>query len=384
MSAALVGRRVVIAHGEVPAGAPPQEVDTLVQADAVAQALASLGCKFSTMAVGPPLEDAAARCAALRPDVVFNLVEGVNGSNREAIRFVALLEQAGGVVTGPSAAGLLLTEDKLAAKRALRDHGLPTPAWVEWGALSDSPCRPDSVDMSDDLRAAARPFRPGRYIVKSVWEHGSHGLDETSVQRLSSRKACANALQARRIGMGGAWFAESYIEGRECCVGLLEGAQGPALLPVCELRFEGAGAGATRIVGEAAKWDEESAASRRVTRLWTFPPKDEAMVRRLRRLAVEAWRLLGLAGFARVDFRIDAVGEPWLIDINANPCLSPDSGFAAQLAKAGVPFHKAIEGIVLAALRRTASAGPAAGLSARMTRAPTLLQTEEERSCPLL
>jgi ribosomal protein S18 acetylase RimI-like enzyme len=71
----------------------------------------------------------------------------------------------------------------------------------------------------------------------------------------------------------------------------------------------------------------------------------------LRSLAVECWRLFGLRGFARVDFRVDVRGRPWILEINTNPCLSPDAGFAAALARANVPLERAVEWIIEDALR---------------------------------
>ena len=53
-----------------------------------------------------------------------------------------------------------------------------------------------------------------------------------------------------------------------------------------------------------------------------------------------------LHGYARVDFRVDGEGRPWILEVNANPCLSPDAGFAAALARADIPFHDAVARIL--------------------------------------
>jgi D-alanine-D-alanine ligase len=60
-------------------------------------------------------------------------------------------------------------------------------------------------------------------------------------------------------------------------------------------------------------------------------------------LARECWHGFGLRGYARVDFRVDQEGNPWILEINANPCLSPDAGFAAALERAGISFPQAVE-----------------------------------------
>lgn len=69
------------------------------------------------------------------------------------------------------------------------------------------------------------------------------------------------------------------------------------------------------------------------------------------RLALACWRLFRLRGWARVDFRVDADGHPFILEVNANPCLSPDAGYAAALERAGIPFADAVGRIVAAAHR---------------------------------
>src|SRR5690606_34390114 len=93
-------------------------------------------------------------------------------------------------------------------------------------------------------------------------------------------------------------------------------------------------------------WDEESFEFGNTPRRFDFPSGDQSLLRRLARLARQCWRLFGLRGYARVDFRVDRSGEPWILEINANPCLSPDAGFAAALAQAGIPFDSAVDRIL--------------------------------------
>ena len=56
--------------------------------------------------------------------------------------------------------------------------------------------------------------------------------------------------------------------------------------------------------------------------------------------------LFKLRGWARVDFRVDAAGEPWILEVNANPCISPDAGFAAALERASIPYEEGIRRIL--------------------------------------
>jgi D-alanine-D-alanine ligase len=79
---------------------------------------------------------------------------------------------------------------------------------------------------------------------------------------------------------------------------------------------------------------------------------EPAIAHRVGDIALACWRLFGLDGYARVDFRVDEHGDPWVLEVNANPCLSPDAGFAAALAEAGIEYRAAVAGLVDDALRR--------------------------------
>ena len=67
---------------------------------------------------------------------------------------------------------------------------------------------------------------------------------------------------------------------------------------------------------------------------------------RLGDLAHQCWMLFNLRGWARVDFRVDAAGEPWILEVSANPCISPDAGFAAALERASIPFEEGVRRIL--------------------------------------
>ena len=77
-----------------------------------------------------------------------------------------------------------------------------------------------------------------------------------------------------------------------------------------------------------------------------FDESDQILLKTLRAIAIRCWDHFGLSGYARVDFRVDLMGNPWVLEINANPCLSPDAGFAAALERAGIPYTDAIERII--------------------------------------
>jgi D-alanine-D-alanine ligase len=299
--------------------------DTLLEARAVAAALTTLGYDPRTIPVGLDLAALQRELSELDPYAVVNLVESIDGQGQLIAVVPALLEALSVPVTGCSAVALGLTSHKVLAKKLLVRAGVATPA-VFAGAGDDD----------------------GPWIVKSVFEHASLGIDDSSVVR--GARAVRHVLDARRAELGGSWFAERFVPGRELNVALIAANDGPRVLPVAEIRFEGFPAGKPAIVGYAAKWHADSFEYRNTVRVFGVEPK---LAARAAELARECWDLFALAGYARVDFRVDGGGAPCVLEINANPCLSPDAGFAAALAEAGIAYTDAIDWLIADACRRT-------------------------------
>ena len=320
--------RVLILHDRVTAADGPDGRDVLDQAAAVTGALTALGHTVDRLDCDLDLAALATELRQRQPELVFNLVESLGGSGRLIHLVPACLETLGVPYTGCRADALLLTSNKLLAKRWLQGAGLPVPAWVEPG--------------DDDL-----PAGTADWIVKSVWEHASIGLDANSLVRGRAGRTVRELLPERARRLGGVCFAEHYIEGRECNLALLAGPHGPELLPPAEIVFDNFPPGMPRILDYRAKWDEQSFACSHTRRSFDFPPADGPLLVRLEQLALACWRIFRLNGYARVDFRIDAAGAPWILEVNANPCLSTEAGFCAALERAGIPFGEAVRRIVV-------------------------------------
>ncbi|MBK8164918.1 MAG: D-alanine--D-alanine ligase [bacterium] len=328
--------RIVILHNRVSADAAPDEMDVLVQVEAVGEALISLGHAVEPWGCDLDLESLAFSLSGASPDLVFNLVEGLEGHGRLIHLAPGVLEALRVPLAGCPAEAIFLTSHKVLAKGLLRQAGLPTPDWL--------------ADGLADAAADAGGGACGRWIVKSVWEDASLGMDDGAV--VDGGAAAARVELARRQGRAGSpWFAEAFVEGREFNLGLLDGPDGPTVLPAAEITFEGYPEGKPRIVGYAAKWHEDSFEYRHTVRRFDLPSQDEALAAEMTRLALACWRLFRLRGWARVDFRVDADGHPFILEVNANPCLSPDAGYAAALERAGIPFADAVGRIVAAAHR---------------------------------
>ena len=170
-------------------------------------------------------------------------------------------------------------------------------------------------------------------IIKSVWEHGSRGLDDDNVILEGDTVLVRQLLREFTARTGRPHFAEKFIDGREFNLPMLDGPDGPQILPVGEMDFSTFPADKPRIIGHRAKWHESSFEYNNTPRNFHFHEHDRPLVEHLKRLALECWRLFGLRGYVRVDFRVDQAGQPWILEINTNPCLSPDAGYTAALER---------------------------------------------------
>ncbi len=298
------------------------------QVNAVGAALSDLGIRHQVTAISDDVDELRRAVAIVKPDIVFNLVEAVGGDPVRCAEVPDLLDALGVPVTGNSAAALTLTADKRTTKARLSEVGIATPG---------------SIDLPGLANQANRLSGP--YFVKSASEDASLGLDSCSIchdlNQVQERIAyCRNAY-------GGAWFAEQFIEGREFNIAILSGPHGPQVLPIAEIDFTAFPENMPRIVDYAAKWDQDSFGYNHTPRAF-LQPEDSRLVLKLANLALQCWRELGLFGYARVDLRMDAQGKPWVLEANANPCLSPDAGFAAAAAHAQLDMSGIVSRLLVA------------------------------------
>ena len=329
--------RVLVLHSDVPADAPPEDLDTLVSADAVADSLRERGHSAILAPFVPGLEEVRALVSGAQADIVFNMVESVSGSDTLAAIAPAMLEKLGIRYTGNTSSTLALAGDKVQSKIILRAVGLPTPDWSEPPHWTN--------------------FREGRrHIVKSATEDASLGLDDAAI--VTSVGAAAARAHRNFELWGGRWFAEAFVEGREFNVALLECNDGLEVLPIAEMSFRDWPNDKPRIVGYRAKWDQQSAEAINTVRIFGVERNSPALAGELTKLARNACRLFGVRGFARVDFRVDAEGHPSILEINPNPCLDPKAGFVAAANSAGLSFAETVGRILDAAIRGDVS-GPA-------------------------
>jgi D-alanine-D-alanine ligase len=295
----------------------------------VAGAIERLG--FSTDIVEVTLDlESIERLAPRRPLIVFNLVDAINCDGRFALLVPARLDALGIRHTGCGTSAFFETLSKAGTKLKLAHASLPTPDWSM-----------DGTGLSGNARV----------IVKALWEHGSHGLDETSVV------PCADAprlVSERSLRLKTGHFAEAFIEGREFTLGLLQRTSGLEVLPIGEVLF--GDDQSLKIVGYDAKWTPDSAVYIAMGKCGFGLEKDEPeLASTLQQLALASWTLFRFTGYASVDFRVDLSGTSFIIDVNPNPFLRPDAEFATAAGEAGLPFDDLIGSIIESSLNASKS-----------------------------
>ena len=322
-------RTVVILHDKIAADAREDELDDLVQVEAVAGALHTLGYEtashpFDLKSMG----DLVSTLESIRPAGVVNLVETIDGSSSLCFTACAVLDSMGIKYSGSSASAVFISTNKVITKRMLRSAGLPTPEWIE--------------------SSGAGTFLAGeRYLMKPVSEEGSLGIHDSSLVSAGSREELTEKVYQESMSSGKEYFAERYIDGREFNISVMGNREEPAILPAAEMMFIGyEERGLPRIVNYTAKWQADSYVYRHSVRSFAVDRDDLALVEAMYDASKKCWRLFGLQGYARIDFRVDGEGRPWIIDVNVNPCISGDSGFIAATEKAGLAYHEVVRTIL--------------------------------------
>ncbi|MFO7560792.1 MAG: GNAT family N-acetyltransferase [Desulfobacterales bacterium] len=335
--------RIAIVHNAVTGDSLPDEQDVINQVEVVSEGLRELQHEVIVLPCGLNLTEFKLGIERCRPDLVFNLVESLDGQGRLISVIPSLLEIMGIPYTGSPSESIYMTSNKVMAKQKMWAAGLPTPAWIG----------PYPEDLySRHAPALTENGKTTPWIIKSVWEHASLGLYGNELvcpERPSDLMEC---MRLRAPKLGGICFAEQFIDGREFNISIIAGPDGPQVLPPAEIIFEGYQEVKPRIVCYHAKWDEDSFEYSHTPRQFDFLPEDASLIDSLKQTAIACWHLFGLGGYARVDFRVDPKGNLWILEVNTNPCLSPDAGFAAALARSGMTFSSGVSRIIDDALNR--------------------------------
>jgi D-alanine-D-alanine ligase len=298
----------------------------------VAKALSASGYRTQTLEFKDDWAAILEKISKTRTDLIFNLCEEFRGHSKLEMNIAALLEMIDAPFTGSSSLVLGLSQDKGKTKSLLAEKGIPTPPYFVWP--------PGEGRISSPLRYPL--------IAKPVCEDGSLGIDNAALA--ADPKALRRKVRSIHQSYRQPALVEEYIEGRELNVSII-GNEKPQVLPISEIDFSTLPAELPKICSYAAKWMEETrefAHTRPLCPAHLPPPTRE----RVRDAALKAYRVLDCRDYARVDIRLSRRGVPYVLEINANPDISPDAGMIRSAIAAGYSYNSFISRIAEVALAR--------------------------------
>lgn len=303
-------------------GALPDELDVLDQVEYIEVNLNKIGIETYRKGITSDFMNEVALLAGEEPDFVFNLVESINNKGELNYFVPALLNMYSIPYSGNPLEAMFITTSKALTNKILSEQNINNPAAFF----------PSQYKM----------LKPGnRYIIKPIWEDGSMGITGDSVFIYS------DSLDKKLKGYDDShWIIQDYIDGREFNISVLNSEKGPEIMPPAEMVFHNFEDDKPKIVDFKAKWVEESFEYENTIREFPREKLNPVLSEAIREIALKCWHVFGLKGYARVDMRIDKNGIPYVIEVNANPCMSPDSGLVAATTEAGIPITEVLKRII--------------------------------------
>lgn len=365
---------VLVVHTDVSGSTNPSECDVLDEVAAVCASLARLGLAHAAVPLADPRDIgrtlAGAGVHGRAGTVVWNLFENTvgrwySGSFLEAALPVGA-EVCGHGCVGADSLALWLTTNKADTRRALKRAGVRVPRGtnIPLGSSDAASFAAQMVRAGLAHAEGAEGAAEGQatlacdVLVKPTCADGSEGIEwDQSVFRAGGAVGrvwarVAHLFAAMRMDV----LVEELVGDAELNVSLVAD---PVLrvAAVADIDFAPLPPGYPRIVDFAGKWTPESPMYTSVRRLPST--LDAATTRLVHDVAVRAFRAAGMRDYGRVDMRCDlaaghvAPDRLWVIEVNANPCVSPGSGFHDGLVATGTPFDSFVRSMVLAAYRRS-------------------------------
>ncbi|PKL11334.1 MAG: D-alanine--D-alanine ligase [Spirochaetae bacterium HGW-Spirochaetae-8] len=322
---------IIILHNDVKEDSPEDVLDILVQAKWIAEILIEKGYTARLLPFSFENISQLAKENPSLPPIVFNLVDSAPGEETLSYLIPGILSHFHLPFTGCSLDALFVTTNKMLAKRLMHASGIPTPCWI---------CL--------DASTASLPLvQDAWYLVKPIAEDASVGLDDDSLVHGTSLEVIEAAIRRKEQRSVCRYFAEQFVDGREFTACMYGHAADSIILPPYEWVFEGfEEQQRAKIITYDAKWNDKSFGFEHIKAKYEIAPVDVPLVARLELIARQCWQVFGLSGYARVDFRVDPEGNPWVLEVNGNPSFY---GFYHIANNLGLPFPSIVEHITLAA-----------------------------------
>jgi D-alanine-D-alanine ligase len=266
-----------------------------------------------------------------KPHIAFNLMEAFHEVGTFDMNVVSYLELLRMPYTGCNPRGMLLSRDKALSKKLLAYHRIPIPDFAV-------------IKRGRAIRLPRRLQFPA--IVKSTTEQASSGIAQASVVDDESR--LKERAQFIHDSVGTDALVEQFIDGREMYVGVI-GNERLEVFPIWEMDFTNMPEGVHRIATSKVKSSTKYQKKHGITTSQATLPAAKA--EEIQRVAKRVFRALELSGYARMDFRLDAKGEFFVLEANANPHLALGEDLAESAKRAGLSYADLIQRILNFGLR---------------------------------
>ncbi len=310
------------------------EEDLVITGNAVIDALRSFGHDATLYDVNEKTFELLRRA---KVDFAFNVCERFNGNSFFEPHIAAMLELLGIQYTGSGPLTLALCMNKVRVKEILAHNGIPTPKFQVF------PSRNKKLD----------PELQFPLIVKPSCMDNSIGISNDNVvhteKELRSKVASINHVYGQPA------LVEEYIDGRELAVGILSNGANATVLPISEYVFSDLPEDVNRILCYDAKWNQESAIYRGSAEQCPaeLPKYIET---RIRKIALDVYKLLDVRDYGRVDLRLGKDGTPYVLEMNPNPGISADNTLPKAAKALGWTYQEMIHEIFVQALERQGTA----------------------------
>ncbi|MBI2922382.1 MAG: ATP-grasp domain-containing protein [Planctomycetes bacterium] len=329
------------------------ECDDKETIDAIRAALA----EFHKVVLVEADEDAYEKLRNERPDIVFNVAEGLWGSGRES-QIPAILELLRIPYTGSDPVTLAISLDKARTKEVLQAHGIPTPAF----RLVETPDDVAAIlAKKGALPAPGKPLLKFPMIVKPLEEGSSKGIVNSAVVKDEDELGREIARVLGKYHEPA--IVEEWLPGREFTVAMIGNGENLRCLPIVEIKFDTLPPGVNPIYSYEAKWVWDT--SEKPLEIFECPAKvDLELKDDIEAICLRTWSALRIRDWARIDVRLDASGRPQILEVNPLPGILPqpeqNSCFPKAARAAGLSYNTLVRRVLDVAVARL---GLAAGSS---------------------
>jgi len=304
-----------------------QNIDIYKDIRLIAEAIEERGDSVTKIMVDNNIRGVVAHLLDNRPEYIFNLCEEVENNSWGEIYVAGIIELLKIPYTGSGPFCLALSLNKAKSKDILKCNEIPVPDYQVFNS--------ENEELKLELKFPL--------IVKPLYEDGSFGIEKSSV--VNNTEELKNQVKKKREEFNELVIVEQYIEGREINVAVLGNKDYIEIMPISEIDYSTMPDFIPKICTYSAKWEKESIEYK--ASVPVCPAKlTEEQKEILKDTAIRVYKLMDCKDYARVDIRLSKENIPYVIDINPNPCISPDSGIIRSARVSGLEYNDFIDKII--------------------------------------